>query len=250
MNIIVSIITPCYNNKDTISETINSVINQTFTYWEMLIIDDCSIDGSDIIIQQYCNQDPRIKYLKTEKASGSPALPRNIGLNHAIGDYICFLDSDDCWLPTKLEDQIKFITKNNYDFIYSNYEKISFNGYRNHRIIRTKSNSNYYDNLKTCEIPCLTVLIKKGIINNTRFIHTPKEDYVFWLTILKKGIIAHNTNQVHALYRESNTSRSSNKKEMIKAQWFILRHYEKLNFIISLYYMITYIWYGLKKYLK
>lgn len=251
MNILISIITPCYNSKSTIQATIQSVLEQTYPYWEMLIIDDCSTDGSDIIIQQYCKQDSRIKYLKTNKPSGSPAQPRNIGLDYAIGEYICFLDSDDCWLPTKLEDQIKFIKKNNYDFIYSNYEKISFDGKRNQRIIITKQQSNYNDNLRTCEIPCLTVLLKKGIIGTTRFLpNMPKEDYIFWLTILKKGITAYNTNQIHGLYRESHYSRSSNKVSMIKAQWYILRKVENINFQLALYYLLLYLWYGLKKFVK
>ena len=250
-SIIVSIITPCYNSKSTIQETIQSVLAQTYPHWEMLIIDDCSTDGSDVIIQQYCKQDARIKYFKTEKPSGSPALPRNIGLDHARGDYICFLDSDDCWFPEKLEEQMKFITQHGYDFVYSNYEKMSFEGERNNRIIRTKHFSNYRDNLKTCEIPCLMALLKREIIGGTRFItNESKEDYIFWLAILKKGITAYNTNLVHGLYRESYKSRSSNKINMAKAQWHILRHIEKINLISSACFLTTYLWYGVKKFIK
>lgn len=247
----VSIITPCYNSRGTIQETIQSVIAQTYPHWEMLIIDDCSTDGSDVIIQQYCKQDARIKYFKTERPSGSPALPRNIGLNHARGEYICFLDSDDCWFPNKLEEQVKFSTQHGYDFVYSNYEKMSFEGKRNNRIIRTKQASNYRDNLRTCEIPCLMAMLKHNIIDDIRFLtNEPKEDYIFWLTILKKGITAYNTNLVHGLYRECNQSRSSNKVDMAKSQWHILHHIEKINFIFSTYYLITYLWYGVRKYIK
>lgn len=251
MNEQVSIITPCYNGKTTIQATIQSVIAQTYPHWEMLIIDDCSTDGSDSIIQQYCRQDSRIKYFKTEKPSGSPAQPRNIGLEHALGEYICFLDSDDCWFPEKLEHQIKFITQHRYDFVYSNYEKISYDGKRNNRIIKTKQISNYYDNLKTCEIPCLMVLLRREAIGNIRFLtNEPKEDYIFWLSILKKGITAYNTNKTHGLYRESNSSRSANKVKMIKAQWHILRDIEQINLALSVHYLITYLWHGIKKYIK
>lgn len=250
MNTFVSVITPCYNNKKTIHETILSVINQTYTQWEMLIIDDCSIDGSDIIIKQYCEQDPRIKYLKTEKPSGSPSIPRNLGLENAKGEFVCFLDSDDYWLPNKLEEQIEFIQKNKYSFVYSNYEKISYDGKRNNRIIKTKSQSNYTDNLKSCEIPCLTACISKRIISNTRFLPIKKEDYAFWLEILRKGITAYNTNKIHALYRESKNSRSSNKIKMIKGQWYILRQIEKINIFRSFFFLIIYLWKGYKKYIK
>lgn len=246
---LISIITPCYNGENTIEDTILSVLNQTYSNWEMLIIDDCSTDNSNTIIQHYCKQEPRIKFFKTKMPSGSPALPRNIGLENATGQYICFLDCDDCWLPTKLQDQIEFITKYNYDFIYSNYEKISSNGQRNHRTIKTKVKSNYFDNLKTCEIPCLTTLIRRETIGPIRFTHAPKEDYIFWLAILKKGVIAYNTNQVHGLYRESKASRSSDKKNMIKAQWYVLHHIEGIKSLQAIYYMITYLWYGCKKYI-
>lgn len=246
---LVSIITPCYNGEKTIEETILSVLHQTYSNWEMLIIDDCSTDNSCNIIQHYSKQDLRIKYFKTNTPSGSPALPRNIGLDNANGKYICFLDCDDCWLPTKLKDQIEFVAKHHYDFIYSNYEKISFDGKRNYRVIKTKPKSNYHDNLRTCEIPCLTTFIKRDIIGQKRFIYAPKEDYIFWLSILKQGVTAYNTNQIHGLYRESNISRSSNKKRMLKAQWYILRHFENIEFLKAIYYMTTYLWYGLKKYI-
>lgn len=248
---LITIITPCYNNKKTIQDTISSVLQQTYPYWEMLIIDDCSTDGSDSIIQEFCKHDTRIKYLKTDKPSGSPSLPRNIGLDNAQGNYICFLDADDCWFPKKLEEQLDFIEKHHYSFVYSNYEKMSSEGVRNNRIIKTKSSSDYYDNLKTCEIPCLTTFIKKDLIQSSRFRDIKKEDYVFWLEILKKNkVTAYNTNQIHALYRESKQSRSGNKIKMIKAQWYVIRQVEKINIIKSIYYTITFLWYGFKKYIR
>lgn len=248
---LISIITPCHNNRKTIQETISSVLQQTYPHWEMLIVDDCSTDDSDSIIQTYCKQDTRIKFFKTDKPSGSPSLPRNIGLDNAHGDYICFLDADDCWFPNKLEEQLEFCEKNHYTFVYSNYEKMSSEGIRNNRIIKTKSFSDYYDNLKTCEIPCLTTFIKSNIIQDLRFCNIKKEDYVFWLEILKKNNIkAYNTNQIHALYRESKNSRSANKVKMIKAQWYVVHHIEKINLIRSVYYLITFLWYGFKKYIR
>lgn len=250
MNELVSIITPCYNSSLFITTTITSVIDQTYQNWELLMIDDCSTDDTAHIINDFCRQDARIKYLKTNKASGSPALPRNIGLQESKGRYIAFLDSDDVWFPCKLEEQLNFIIDNNYSFVYSNYEKMSFEGLRNKRIVKAKEISNYGDLLKSCEIPCLTVILKKKIINKKRFKHLGKEDYVFWLEILKTGVIAYNTNKIHALYREAKKSRSSNKIKMILQQWDILRSIENLSFCFSVYYLFTYALKGFVKYLK
>ena len=103
MENLVTIVTPCYNSQQTILQTIESVIKQTYPNWEMLIVDDCSTDGTADIVKRYENIDSRIKYFKTELNSGSPSLPRNIGIDNAQGKYIAFLDADDIWLPNKLE---------------------------------------------------------------------------------------------------------------------------------------------------
>ena len=104
---LVSIIMPSYNTASFIEETIQSVLNQTYTNWELIIVDDCSSDDSLSIIQKYARIDSRIRYLRTDKPSGSPTLPRNMGIKEAKGRYIAFLDSDDIWLPNKLSDQFK-----------------------------------------------------------------------------------------------------------------------------------------------
>lgn len=250
METLVSIITACYNSSFSISKTIESVLSQTYSNWEMLIVDDCSTDNSLLIIQSYCKKDSRIRYLKTDKPSGSPALPRNIGIEHAIGEYIAFLDSDDIWLPNKLQEQYDFLEQNNYSFIYSNYEKISWDGKRAGRIIKLRNSSSYWDILESCSIPCLTVLLKRELVGHIRFKPMPKEDYGFWLEILRKGCIAYNTDKVHALYRESSNSRSSNKLAMFKNQWKILRNIEKVKKIPALYFMTLYTFRGFVKYLR
>ena len=120
---IVSVVTPCYNSGNYIGETIESVISQTFQDWEMIIVDDCSDDNSAAIITQYVEKDSRIKYFKTEKRTGSPSAPRNIGVNNSSGQYIAFLDSDDLWLPHKLESQLEYIKRTKSSFVYSNYKR-------------------------------------------------------------------------------------------------------------------------------
>ena len=140
---LVSIITPCYNAAATIRQTIESVLAQTYRNWEMLIVDNCSMDGSVSIIKEYARRDRRIRYLKTDRNSGSSAMPRNVGLDHASGDLVAMLDADDMWLPDKLTDQVVFMEKHHYDFVYSDYEKMASDGTRNGRVIRGRTVSTY-----------------------------------------------------------------------------------------------------------
>lgn len=250
MNPLISIITPCYNASPFITQTIESVLSQTYPYWEMLIVDDCSTDRSAEIIQTYVERDTRIRYLRTENPSGSPSLPRNIGLQQAQGEYIAFLDSDDAWFPNKLEEQVAFMEAYSYNFVYSDYEKMSWNGARADRRIRVRSVSTYWDILESNEIPCLTVLLHRELIEQTRFRSIPKEDYAFWLEILRKGVKAYNTGKIHALYREAVNSRSGNKWKMFAQQWFVLRKVEGVKWIPSIYFMLIFAYKGFMKYIK
>ena len=104
---LVSIITPCYNAALVISKTIESVIAQTYSNWELLVVDDCSTDNTLQVVEEYIAKDVRVKLLKTNKASGSPAEPRNIGIKNARGVFLAFVDSDDVWLPNKLTQTMK-----------------------------------------------------------------------------------------------------------------------------------------------
>lgn len=248
--VLISVITPCYNAALYIAETIESVILQSYSNWEMLIIDDCSTDDSAFIIQRYCSIDCRIKYYKTEKKSGSPALPRNLGIKYSRGKYLAFLDSDDVWLPDKLQEQCDYLEKNNLSFVYSDYEKISWDGKRSERIIRLRETSSYWDTLESCSIPCLTAFLTRELIGDTCFKSIPKEDFGFWLEILRKGCIAYNTGKVHALYREAQNSRSSNKLAMFKGQWYVLRNIEGVKKVPALYFMLVFALRGIIKYLK
>lgn len=250
MGIPINIITPCHNAARQISDTIESVLNQTYKDWELLIIDDCSTDNSEEIIRDFSSRDSRIKFFKTNAPSGSPALPRNIGIDHSTGDCIAFLDSDDIWLPDKLEKQVKFMQDKSIDLSYSYYEKMTWDGIRNNRIIKTRSITHYKDLLKSNSIPCLTSMISRTAIGETRFKQIPQEDFCFWLDILKKGYTAYNMEEVTALYRESNNSRSSNKLDMFKGYWNVIRHQQHIPPIKACYCMVTYSILGTLKFLK
>lgn len=246
----ISIITPCYNAELTISQTILSIINQTFTEWEMIVVDDGSSDRSVNLIKEFTINESRIRYMKTNLPSGSPSLPRNIGIENATGKYIAFLDADDVWMPDKLQKEIDFLERNGYDLIYSYYEKMDWEGKRANRIIKTREKTTYEDLLKSNSIPCLTSIIRKDIIGSTRFKQIPQEDFCFWLDILKKGYTAYNLCEVTALYREAKTSRSANKLDMFKGYWNVIRNHQNIGLIRSCFYMITYTILGFAKYIK
>jgi len=118
---LVSIIMPSWNTAKFIGESIQCVIDQTYTSWELLIVDDCSTDNTDEVVASF--DDKRIRYFKNDKNSGA-ALTRNRALREAQGEYIAFLDSDDLWTIDKLEKQIKFMKENGYSLSYTEYEKI------------------------------------------------------------------------------------------------------------------------------
>ena len=247
---LVTIITPCYNASGCIRETIESVLSQTFDDWEMLIVDDCSSDNSANIIKEYSSNDNRIKYYKTDHPSGSPSLPRNIGIENARGKYIAFLDADDVWLPDKLQQQIEWMENNSISIAYSYYEKMNWEGHRDNRIVKTRVKSTFRSLLKSNSIPCLTSVVTRSAIGDTRFKQIPQEDFCFWLDILRKGYTAYNLCRVTALYREARNSRSANKLDMFRGYWIVIRNHQNIGWISCCYYMMTYSLLGILKYLK
>lgn len=118
---LVSVIMPSWNTGKFIAESIQSVIDQTYENWELIIVDDCSTDNTDEVVAEFT--DKRIRYFKNEKNSGA-AISRNRALREARGEWIAFLDSDDLWSPNKLEKQISFMNEHGYTLSYTEYEKI------------------------------------------------------------------------------------------------------------------------------
>lgn len=239
MNNLVSIITPCYNSDKFISKTIESVISQTYTNWEMIIVDDCSTDNSASIIKRYTEFDKRIKYIKTEFASGSPAYPRNMGISLAKGRYIAFLDSDDLWQENKLYLQLPLFKDEDVAIVYSYYEKMTEDGLCSNRIVKSALFHSYSTLLYGNEIACLTAIIDVNKTGKIYFEKIGHEDYAMWLSILKKGFIAKNVPKPLAIYRVRKSSVSSDKIKVIKWIWNIYRNVEKKTVLISLFYSIS-----------
>jgi glycosyltransferase involved in cell wall biosynthesis len=247
---LVSIITPCFNAERYIAICIQSVSAQTYFNWEMLIVDDCSTDNSIPIISEYVKKDSRIKLFSTEGQSGSPVLPRNIGIQNARGRYIAFLDSDDVWLPKKLECQIELLNNKDTAVAFSYYEKISEDGGRSNRIIFSPDIVTYKRLLKGNCIGNLTAMYDTSKTGKVFFPSIGHEDYALWLDILRMGYIARNTRTVEALYRTRKNSLSTNKLVASRWTWNIYYQYLRLSFLKSLCYFIIYLVKASVKFLK
>ena len=245
MNNLVSIIMPSYNSSKFIEKSINSVLNQTYQNWELIIVDDNSKDNSLEIIKSF--KDSRIKSFHNGRNLGA-ARSRNRAIKKAKGRYIAFLDSDDLWKEDKLEKQISFMQKNSIDFSYSAYDLIDEEDKLLGSFTPPKK-VNYKDLLKTCSIGCLTAIYDTKNFGKVYMPDIPKgQDYGLWLKILKKIEFAYSFDEPLAIYRIRKKSISSNKLKAIKHQWNIYRNLEKLSHFSSFYYLLHYGYNGIKKY--
>ena len=186
MNDLVSVIMPSYNTADYISESIKSVQAQTYTNWELIIVDDCSTDNTDEVVGAFLG-DQRIRYLKNKKNSGA-AVSRNRALREAKGRWIAFLDSDDLWVPEKLEKQIGFMKKNGYSFSYTNYEEIDMAGQKTGVKITGPKKITKTGMFNYCWPGCLTVMYDAAAIGLIQITDIKKNnDYAMWLKVCKKA---------------------------------------------------------------
>lgn len=247
MSILVSIITPSYNSSKYIEETIRSVQSQTFKEWEMIIVDDCSTDNTIDIVEQFILSDNRIKLFENNTNLGA-AETRNLAIKKSKGRYIAFLDSDDVWLPNKLEKQLLFIEENNLSFTYSAYYKIDEEGNKK-GVFYPPKEITFENLLKTCSIGCLTAIYDTNKLGKVYMPNIRKrQDYALWLIIFRKiqktkGIV----DQPLAYYRVRRGSISSNKFKAAIYHYKVLRNYGSINFIKSIYYFVFYLIKGVAK---
>ena len=236
MNSLVSIITPNFNSENFISQTILSVLNQTYKNWEMIIVDDLSTDDSPNIINSFIDKDSRIRLHVLNENSGA-ALARNKAISLAKGDFIAFLDSDDLWLPKKLELQLNFMLENNYALTYTSYEMINEKGILINKIINCKNKLDYKRMLYSNEIGCLTAIYDKKKFGKVYMPEIRKrQDYGLWLKILKSEKYAYGLPKVLAQYRDRSESISNNKIEMLKWNWNLYKNVEKLSYFRATFY--------------
>lgn len=210
--IVISVIMPAFNSSKYIHEAINSVLSQTYSNWELIVIDDCSTDGTVDIVREYMHDKSNIRILCLSENKG-PGYCRNYGIKHAKGEYIAFLDSDDIWKATKLERQINIVEKGKYQFVCTARECFS-----EEKFIGKIDVPNVIDYgliQKNNYINCSSVLIKKDLLlqfDESRNLH---EDYLLWLNIMKNDILAYGIQEVLLLYRISKKSITANKLKSI-----------------------------------
>jgi glycosyltransferase involved in cell wall biosynthesis len=223
--------------------TIMSVLSQTYKYWEMIIIDDCSTDNSYDIALSYAANDRRVKVYRMEKNSGT-ALCRNKAIEISTGEYLAFLDSDDLWMPEKLERQLKFMRENNCDFSFTEYEHIDEHGNRLGVKAKTVAKLTYQKMLFHDFCGCLTVMYKQDAQNK---IFIPKvgngiEDYTLFLQLLKSSRNAMGYAICLAKYRIHTKSLSGSKLGKLRKTKFyfdIMMHIERQNFFFAFFYLLT-----------
>ncbi|WP_431029113.1 glycosyltransferase family 2 protein [Lysinibacillus sp. LZ02] len=243
---LVTIITPSYNSKRFILETIDSVRNQTYQNFELIIVDDCSKDDSWEYIQKCTSNDSRIRIFKLEKNSGA-AMARNYGIEQAKGKYLAFLDSDDLWYPNKLEKQVNFMEINNYYFSFTNYEMMDEQGNLLNRKVICPPSINYHQLLRNTTIGCLTVMLNIEKLGPIQMPNLQPEDTALWLKILRNNETAYCLQETLAKYRVVGNSASSNKLKVAKKMWIVYRKSEGISTFKTSWYFTRYAINAVKK---
>ena len=246
---LVSIIMPVYNCEKYLKESITSVKKQTYTKWELIIIDDASTDYSWDEIEKNTKgyDENKIKCIHLTENKGV-ANARNIGLEIATGNFIAFFDADDIWKENKLEEQINFMKKNNYAFTYTSYTYLKEDSTKNVRKIPQKLN--YKNSLKNTIILTSTVIIDIKKISKKLLIMPDLrrgQDTATWWQILKQGNIAYGLNKRLTIYRRRNDSLSFKKLVALKRTWNLYRNVEKFSVLKSYYYFMLYMWNAIKR---
>ena len=247
MSALVSIITPSYNSSRFINECVNSVLGQTYTNWELIIVDDASNDNSRELISNIAARDNRIKFVFLTKNIGV-AGSRNIALEKSKGRYIAFLDSDDVWKKEKLTMQIHFMQSHDVSFSFSSYEPMSENGIEIFKEIKAPFKIDYNTLLKNTIIGCLTVVLDKDKIGDFKVPNLKtSQDLALWLSIMKDGVIAYGIKQSLAYYRIVGKSNTSNKFKVFVGIWKVYRNEEGLGYMKSIWCFLNYAFNAVKK---
>lgn len=244
---LVSIITPAFRAAEVIDETIKSVIAQTHSNWEMLIAEDCSPDNTRDVIRRWEQIDPRVRLIALER-NGGPATARNAALEHASGRWFAFLDSDDLWLPQKLERTIEHAQAHHAAFVFTGFRRINADDSATGRYVGVPHVLSYRQLLGNTAIATSTVLLDRNVVGNIRMKKTYYDDFACWLEILKRGNLAFGLDEDLMRYRVMGQSVSRNKRRSAAHVWRAYRHVEKLNLPTSLWHFSQYALRGLLKY--
>jgi glycosyltransferase involved in cell wall biosynthesis len=231
-----------YNSEDFISETIGSIINQTYSNWELILIDDFSRDNTLQIIKSFLKEYSNIKLLKNDANCGA-ALSRNKGILEAKGQYITFLDADDLWKPHKLETQLTFMENENCDVSFSSYDLINENGEPLNKRINVLQTLSYNKLLKSNYIGNLTGMYNAKVLGKITSPNLKKrQDWLIWLAAIKKSRkSALGIQESLAYYRVRKDSMSSNKLNLLKHNYWVYKKGLGFSSLKSMYFMIVFL---------
>lgn len=239
MNELISIIVPVYNVEKFIRETMDSVLAQTYRYWELLLVEDGSSDGSANVIADYMEEkkEPRIRLIRQPVNQGA-AKARNRGLKEAVGRYIAYLDSDDLWVPEKLERELAFMKEKDAAFVFTGYEFADENGVGTGKVVRVPETLTFKQALSNTTIFTTTVMFDTEKIPK-ELLEMPvikSEDTALWWKVLKQGYTAYGLDENLVKYRRAGRSLSSNKLEAVRRIWNLYRRVAGLGVIESAWY--------------
>ncbi|MEP1488964.1 MAG: glycosyltransferase family 2 protein [Algibacter sp.] len=238
----ISIITPMFNSEAFISETMHSILNQTYGNWELILIDDNSNDDTLVLVESFMNQNSNIKLIKNKVNQGA-AISRNLGIELAQGDYIAFLDADDLWKPKKLETQLAFMKRENCDVCFCCYDLINEEGKRLNKRVKALPVLNYRKLLKSNYVGNLTGIYNAKVLGK---IMTPnlrkRQDWLLWLAAIKKsGKPAHGIQESLAYYRVRKNSMSSNKFGLLKHNYWVYKKGLSFSTLKSSYHLMRFL---------
>ena len=244
---LVSIITPAYRAEDYISQTVSSVRSQSYSDWEMLIVDDCSPDRTYEVVEAFSRMDSRIRLMRQSQNSG-PSAARSRALGEAKGRWIAFLDSDDLWLPSKLELQLDFHQKSGAVLTFTEFRRMSADGKRIGSKISVPESLTYRQLLGNTAIATSTVIVDSKLSGRFQMQQTYYDDFACWLELLRAGGEACGLREDLMRYRVVNRSVSRNKLRSAHEVWKLYRQLENLSLSAAGFYFISYALNGLQKY--
>lgn len=225
----VSIITPTYNCAAFIDETIRSVQHQTISDWEMIVVDDCSTDKTMAIVQNYAHEDSRIRCFSNETNRGA-AYSRNRALREAKGEWIAFLDGDDVWMPTKLEEQLTFMQENNYAFTYHEYEEIDELSQYLGVHVGGKKTVGKFGMYSCCWPGCLSVMYNRHVVGLIQIADIKKNnDSAMWFKVIDKTPCYLLPKTLACYRRRKNSITPSDIKSKIAWHYRLFRQAENMN---------------------
>lgn len=244
---LVSVIIPTYNSSQYIEKTVKSVLAQTYSNLEIILIDDCSSDNTQETIKKIASLDNRVRFVFQGKNSGA-AIARNTGIAKAKGRYIAFLDSDDIWEPNKIQIQMNALL-DGHPFVYSTYDTVNATGKTIGRSIKIKEHVTYKDLLTKTYISTPTVIFDRYYFGDlTMPLRRTGQDYAFWLVLLKQSdAYGIDKTLVHVTKRAG--SLSKNKLQSLKDVYEVQTKFEKIPHFTAVINTFRYFLYAIKKYL-